>query len=241
MPMDEALLETMQRQVAEQCEFALMALTSVNGCLERMSDRTVMRDHEARDATMAELWFLSHAFLTATANIAKHLWPRRLGKRKVESDQAFPERGEELRRSLDVPDDSPLDSRTLRNHFEHADERLEEWWLDNPKHSIVRRMIGPIDQVIAGEGENVTRHEWFDPRSERPVLSFLGDEIELRPIADALVALKESAARVTDPHATHQRVMARERAIRRRTADAGYAVATELTIDRPADRLPRDN
>jgi hypothetical protein len=232
MPMDEALLETMQRQVAEQCDFALMAITGMNGCLERMSDPALVRNpHDAHSATMSELWFLCNAFLTATANIAKHLWPRRFGRRKTELDEAFPDRGEELRKSLGVPDDSPLDSRIVRNHFEHADERLEEWWLDNPQHNIVRRMIGPMDQVVAGGGVNVTRHEWFDPSSDRPVLSFLGDEIELQPIADALVALQEVVARLTNPQATHQRAMARERVQCREAAERGNAATTAPTPD----------
>jgi hypothetical protein len=33
----------------------------------------------------------------------------------------------------------------MRNHFEHYDERLEQWWAESPDHNIADRNVMPID------------------------------------------------------------------------------------------------
>jgi hypothetical protein len=57
--------------------------------------------------------------LVSAANLSKMFWgikPATEAKRRP------------LRRSLGVTKRSPLYNRTLRNHFEHFDEKLEAWF-----------------------------------------------------------------------------------------------------------------
>jgi hypothetical protein len=67
-----------------------------------------------------ETWCSIQSILVASGNVSKILWPAK--KYKL--------RGDRLRRILNVEEDSPLSSRKFRNHFEHYDERVEEWFLN---------------------------------------------------------------------------------------------------------------
>jgi hypothetical protein len=78
---------------------------------------------ERRDVIQDRFWYSVQSLLMAAANVSKLLWPTyRRGENLI------PCRGEELRKSLAISDEhSPLSDRTLRNHFEHFDARLEHW------------------------------------------------------------------------------------------------------------------
>lgn len=65
-----------------------------------------------------EIWCSIQSILVAAANVSKILWP----KKKHEM------RGERLRKILKVGNDNPLSDRKFRNHFEHYDERIEDWF-----------------------------------------------------------------------------------------------------------------
>jgi hypothetical protein len=200
--MDEHLLKLFQYQVRSQCEFAILALNDLdeavadlNRASEQLFETGLSRDAraQARGAvalTGARIWFSLNAILTATANVSKLLWP--VGHRKTASD--FPDRGEKLRASLGVTDDSPLQHRTVRNHFEHIDERYEEWWLKSERHNIAIRNIGPLGRTVTGLEEAET-FEHFDPSAG--LVTFQGDVFELRPIADGLTTLHEAARAAT--------------------------------------------
>src|SRR5262245_31514648 len=134
------------REVERQCRFACMAyedLTQASGeydqphpvphapnsedvahiqlSMARHEEwlRAMAAYEQKRAAAYDRLWYAVQGFLVAAGNISKLLWP---------SDKPiFPERGPEIRAGLRVEDDSQLKARTLRNHFEHFDERLERW------------------------------------------------------------------------------------------------------------------
>ena len=91
-------------EITNQCKFALMAYEDLRQALN------------SNDAL--RIWYFIHAFLTATGNISKLLWP---GNRK------YRKRGAKLRESLSVGDNSPLKKREFRNYLEHFDEHLEDW------------------------------------------------------------------------------------------------------------------
>jgi hypothetical protein len=65
-----------------------------------------------------ETWCSIQSILGAAANVSKILWP----------DKKYKTRGENLRQFLKVEKDNPLCSRKFRNHFEHYDERIEEYF-----------------------------------------------------------------------------------------------------------------
>ncbi|WP_229007426.1 hypothetical protein [Methylophilus sp. Leaf408] len=66
-----------------------------------------------------EVWCSIQSILVAAGNVSKILWP----SRKI----SIP-RGEALRALLSIDDQSLLSDRKLRNHFEHYDERIEDWF-----------------------------------------------------------------------------------------------------------------
>lgn len=210
MPMEQMLREAMLRQIAEQCVAAMMAVQLLNAALGRLDEERVhrqqhggMADPQQTEITRDQLWFSNHALLNAAANVSKHLWPARRKRQAVQD--AFPDRGEELRAILGVDDNSPLNTRDVRNDFEHADERLEEWWPDNANHNLATRTIGPIGMEWSNVPGPITKHELFDP--QRKAISFLDHVIELEPLAQALANIYERASAESDPRTRHERQM----------------------------------
>jgi hypothetical protein len=72
--------------------------------------------HENFD--QVEVWCSIQSILIAAGNVSKILWPH----------QKYKSRGERLRQMLNVNDDNLLSDRKFRNHFEHYDERIEDWF-----------------------------------------------------------------------------------------------------------------
>jgi hypothetical protein len=191
---NERLIELFQHQVESQCVFALMSFNDLNAGRAAEADAVAqLLSTDATRESMAEaskfqlaasnrVWLSLNTALTAVANISKLLWP--VAGRKTAKQ--FPDRGEVLRASLGVPDDSPLQHRTVRNHFEHIDERFEEWWLKSQRHNIALRTVGPLGGTISGLEANEL-FEQFDP--DRGVVAFQGHLFELQPIADEVSAL----------------------------------------------------
>lgn len=70
-------------------------------------------------------------FIVAAGVISLIVFPRPRKPASAEGQRALA-RGVELRQLWEVPDDSPLANRNLRNSLEHIDERLEEW-IDSTK------------------------------------------------------------------------------------------------------------
>jgi len=132
-------------------------------------------------------WYSLQAFLIAVGNISKLLWPSppRRGTRRIISD-----RGEKLRESLDVPEGSYLESRRLRNHFEHFDERLETWAYMATAHSMVDWNLLNSDLLSEDTSNNVFRN--YDP--ERKIVFFQQDRYELQPILDEVEELLQKAS-----------------------------------------------
>jgi len=66
-----------------------------------------------------EVWGSIQSILVATGNVSKILWP---------TYSRHAERGEQLRQMLQIKNDNPISERRFRNHFEHYDSRIEEWY-----------------------------------------------------------------------------------------------------------------
>jgi hypothetical protein len=187
--MNRLALRVFQREVQRQCRFAIIANEEMENAL-RLSEASEITESMVHDEYF---WYSLQAFLIAVGNISKLLWPSppRRGKQRI-----IPNRGEWLRESLDVPEDSCLHSRRLRNHFEHFDERLEEW--ADPKklaHSMIDSNLVYSDlfgEDLFGEGKpnNVFRN--YDP--ERKIAIFQKERYELRPILHEVEKLWQRAS-----------------------------------------------
>jgi len=198
-------------EVERQCKFALMAYEDLNQALtdyyqprpesptvsyedviQRQSSTasyeqwlSAMDSYEQmRKAAKDRLWCSVQAFLVAAGNISKLLWP---SYRKGE--ELIPERGPELRVSLAVEEDSPLAPRTLRNHFEHFDVRLEQWAVSSKPRVFVDSNIGPVSMISDFKPGDRLRH--FDPTTF--TVYFREDTYHLRPIIEAIQAIHPRA------------------------------------------------
>lgn len=164
--MDRMVLRIFQREVERQCRFSLIALQDLDQALQnRDTDR---------------IWYSVQSFLVAAGNISKILWPPK---------PLLPERGAELRASLFVSGDSPLEPRTFRNHFEHFDQRLEAWATSSKRRNFADSNVGPTVMIVGLEPGDFLRN--FD--STLFAVTFRGDVYDLRPIADAVRDLWEKA------------------------------------------------
>ena len=161
--MDLMLLRVFQRQVADQCKFVSASVPIINQAAST-------GDHD-------QLWVGCQMFVGGSGNASKALWGEGR-KRKVTAPLREP-----LRDSLGVDDSSPLFNLSMRNNFEHYDERIDQWWRDSPNHNRLDRMIGP-PTAIAGLSA-IEMFRIYDPsQSTGPRIVFWGQTYDLQPIAD---------------------------------------------------------
>jgi len=163
MPLDRSLLRLFQREVERQCSFGLLASLDLDDAL-----RT--RNHD-------RIWASAQSFLVAAGNVSKLLWP---------SSERIPGRGSELRQSLNVGANSALEPRTFRNHFEHFDERLDDWAISGRNHSFVDSNVGPPG-MIGGAADSRFFLRNFDTANY--AMTYRGNRYELRPVVAELETL----------------------------------------------------
>ena len=106
------------QEVKTQCISALFALEQVS---QKVNELQLPREPGGTGTPNSEVFRALHSFLTHCANISRLLFP---GQRKNHNAQR---RATMLCDALDVNEDSPIADRSLRNHLEHYDERLDRW------------------------------------------------------------------------------------------------------------------
>lgn len=157
--MDEHLARIFHMQIWLQCKFAQraygeleQALTDLSASREgQQSEYGALADlpHDKMHARAVELglapslpaWCAIQALLTATANISKALWGQS-GRYSTERQL--------LRDALSVSDDSVLAQTSMRNNFDHFDERLADWWATSQSHNYADLNFGNMATAIDG-------------------------------------------------------------------------------------------
>jgi len=163
--MDRFLRDQFLMEIKHQCNFANIAYDDFVYVLSRMKI----------DRQMDRLWYSLQSFLIASANISKIFWPK--------NQSPYKERGEFLRTLLKIDDSAPFKFRHPRNHFEHFDERLDDWYLESTHHNIIDTSIGN-EMHISGK---IDYMRFFN--TQKFVFRFRGDEYEINPIRNALQEL----------------------------------------------------
>jgi len=134
------------------------------------------------------IWYCLQAFLVAAANVSKLL---NLSNTSFKSDER-----ESLKRILGVDNTSPLASRELRNHLEHLDERLLDWWRKHP-YILMDRVIGDVMiSALPGSPHHLDKSihlRHFDAATY--TLSFHDQPFDLRPV---LQELRKLSSRLED-------------------------------------------
>jgi len=179
----EREIELYKREVNRQCTFALIAVSNIDNSLKILDNP---KDIDTFVKTMNFIWYSIHAFLTSTGNLSKLFWPSK-------NDGKW--RGQKLRELFSVEDNSPLNSRTLRNHFEHFDERLDKW-VSSRGNIFADSNIGQIENMIGNlKPEDYLRH--YDPTTK--TVYFKGDRFSILPIIKEISKLQNISKSVGYP------------------------------------------
>ncbi len=117
-----------------------------------------------------EVWCSIQSILIAAGNVSKILWPAK--KHRI--------RGERLRQILKVSQTSLLSDRKFRNHFEHYDERIEDWFGNQS-----RTVYSDLSMNPSLKGHTVTSdHRGYN--SFNNSLIFRSESLDLSEILKAL-------------------------------------------------------
>lgn len=164
--MDRFLLRQFQREVERQCQFAMIAL-------QDMEEASANSDGKL-------FWYAVQNLMVSIGRISRLLWP---------PEPLMPKRGDELRESLGVGEDSPLRANTFANHFEHFDKRLESWYVSSEDHRFFDSYTEPLDVLAETAPED--RFRGF--QTEDNAILFHGEAYELDPVIQAVEELARRA------------------------------------------------
>lgn len=106
-----------------------------------------------------EVFSTAQEGINYAAAVSRFLWPTERSKYGKEVGKLHYERGASLRRLLGIDSENPLNNRNLRNAFEHFDERLDMFLLEETSgcffpqailnsHDLADEPIGKIFKLI---------------------------------------------------------------------------------------------
>jgi hypothetical protein len=179
--MDDDLLSLFQTEVSNQCRLVLIGSEQLDAAMERP------RDRYAGDPT-ALVWAALQSILVAAANISKLLWGSGREPRRAQLTAAR----KPLRDSIEVDDESVLQSTRLRNDFEHFDQRMEEWSKSGSPHFIGRNIGEPSVFAITGEEGKLYGH--FTPSTW--TVEFWDHSVDVRAVTQAADELLRRLLRI---------------------------------------------
>jgi len=197
--MDQHVRGIYLREARAQCHFALNAVRALNNVLPRLDEAHKAGNAELAETLHREVFRSIHSLLTHASNVSKLFWPTALRRKSGESDSDLAgrydksprhRRATELRRTLKLPSQGhALESRELRNHLEHFDERLDDWSVSSTRRNFIQDSIGDRRSVVGIDDCDVMR--WYDPGTH--LMIFRGRSFDLQAL---VVGLKDVLAKV---------------------------------------------
>jgi len=121
-----------------------------------------------------ETWCSIQSILVSVGNISKILWPQE--KYKI--------RGERLRQLLKVKNISPISSRKFRNHFEHYDERVDEYFEYNGSGVYIDLAMNPSLRSEIFDDAPLNTHRGYN--SFNNTIVFRDETLDLNEVFVAL-------------------------------------------------------
>ncbi|WP_104384143.1 hypothetical protein [Sphingobacterium sp. HMA12] len=121
-----------------------------------------------------ETWCSIQSILVAAGNVSKILWP----------NHKYKTRGEHLRRLLKVKEDNLLSNRKFRNHFEHYDERVEEWFENSSQGVYIDLAMNPSFRNHVFNEPSLNTHRGYNSINNSVV--FRGETLYLDEVLAAL-------------------------------------------------------
>lgn len=124
------------------------------------------------------------------AAVSRIFWPP--GSRNKHNSQRAQRRGEILRKSLGLASGHTVQNRALRDHFEHFDERLDDWVESSKHRNIVQRFIGPKNAFSGPTIENSDIIHHYDPATK--IFSFRGEQFNIQELVSGLSDIYQRAS-----------------------------------------------
>lgn len=143
-----------------------------------------------------EVFRNAHSFLTHASNISLLFWPSTPSQKKNETAYEYGRRlhkldkvrrAEHLRAIFHDVSLERLKDRTLRNHLEHYDERLDDWRQDH--HGMLADTIASPGSIVGIRPTDAMR--WLDPSTLR--FHFRGAVFDLLPLAEEIEIVRAFA------------------------------------------------
>ena len=160
-----------KRELSFQCELAKMAATQLDAEMMGGSPRSL------------HVWAALQSILISAANISKFLWGSGRDRKRLEAAR------KPLRELVGIEDGSVLDSTSLRNDFEHFDERIEEWASGPSSWAYIARIIGPSNFEAVGGGDLPLPGTFGRFYTDTGIVKFWDNEIDLYAVVQAIRAL----------------------------------------------------
>lgn len=155
--MDAFLIRIYKEQILDQVEDVEVAYAAV----------------ESSKADTDSLFRNVHYFLIHVSNIIKLIQP------KISGDLDFKNyRAKQLKRNF--PKLPSLDPKkiSIRDDFEHFDERVDSWVINSEKHNYADKNIGDISSIKGWDPKDNFR--WYDPKNKK--LYFAGQDYSLEEL-----------------------------------------------------------
>jgi hypothetical protein len=169
-------------QAKQECDACFAAIHAFNAALS---------SHNQEDPFCHAMTLVHHA-----ASLSRIFWPA--GGRNKTSRLRARRRGEFLRKELGVRSDHPIRDRALRDHFEHFDERLDEWVERTKNRNIIHRLLGPRSAVGGNTIQDGDIIHHYDPTSK--MYAFRGEKFDIQAIAsgidDLYAKIQQQVARI---------------------------------------------
>lgn len=183
---------------------AAMSINAASG-LDSVVRRLAEAHHNPalnREILHAEHFRAIHSLLTHLSNVSRLIWPpayksRRCdcGKPKLNGKKCghclARDRAQFIRDALEIADDDAhiLESRTLRDHLEHFDERLDAWLATSKNRNMVQDYIGPPNGIVGLDDSDRMRQ--YNPQDG--VFTFRGESFSL---VELVAGVRDIQARV---------------------------------------------
>ncbi len=173
----DTFIETIYlNEILNQCEYAVTAVHRMN---------EILRSQELP----SEFFRLVGYFLQHCSAVSRLLWPP--GDRNKQKKKRAKQRGAYLRTCLRISDTHGLHNRTIRDHLEHFDDRLDDWVEHSPHRNIVDYMIGPRSAIGGDAINDKDIMRMYDP--DKKIFFFRGERFDVQAIVDGVMDVQSKA------------------------------------------------
>ncbi|MEE9384559.1 MAG: hypothetical protein V3V08_14235 [Nannocystaceae bacterium] len=155
-------------EIVNQCEGAIAAVERMNTALASKERAVVFFQH-------------AQAFILHAGAVSRVFWPPRI--RNAARWKTARSRGEHFRHQFGISSPHILEDRSLRNHIEHFDERLDEWASSLTSRGILVDLnLMPLAAIGGISPKNIFRQ--YDPQAK--IFYFQGKAFDIQPMAAAI-------------------------------------------------------